>query len=95
MDPTFDLLVSLAGIAGVFVGFGALVVLTEDNDTVIAELHMTRSVVAVGLLTMVGALVPIGIGMFGVAEATLWRWASGVFLTLIALNMLRQATGLG
>ena len=62
MSSTADLLGALAGIAGIFVGFGALVVLGEDDDATAPELHMVRGVVTIGLLTLVGALVPLGLG---------------------------------
>ena len=77
MEVTSDLLVSLAGIAGVFVGFGALVALTENNEARIEELHLVRNVVVVGLLTLVAALLPVAIGAFGVGDRALWGWAAG------------------
>jgi len=43
MSPVVDLLASLAAIAGIFVGFGALVVLSKDSDSTVPELHMVRS----------------------------------------------------
>lgn len=66
MNPSFDLLVSLAEIAGVFVGFGALIVLSQQVEEGSPERHMVRQVVVIGLLTLVGALLPVGIAQFGV-----------------------------
>ena len=68
----FEIYVALAGIAGVFVGFGALVVLSDHDDDDVSEMHMVRSVVAIGLLTLVGALVPVGLGSFGIEGRLLW-----------------------
>lgn len=88
MDPIFEILVALAGIAGVFVGFGALVVLSEHDDAVASEMHMVRSVVTIGLLTLVGALVPVALGSFGVDDRLLWGWSGGAFLVLIWFGLL-------
>ena len=91
MDPIFEIYVALAGIAGVFVGFGALVVLSDYDDAVISEMHMVRSVVTIGLLSLVGALVPVALGSFGVGERLLWGWSSAAFLTLIWFGLLQCA----
>ncbi len=48
MNPTFDLLVSLAEIGGVFVGFGALIVLSQQVEEGSPEQHMVRQVVVIG-----------------------------------------------
>ena len=88
MDPIFEIFVGLAGIAGVFVGFGALVVLSDHDETVVSEMHMVRSVVAIGLLTLVGALVPVGIASFEVDNRLLWGLSGGVFLALIWMGLL-------
>lgn len=88
MNPIFEIFVALAGIAGVFVGFGALVVLSKYDDTVASEMHMVRSVVTIGLLTLVGALVPVALGSFGVDDRLLWGWSGGIFLFLIWLGLL-------
>jgi hypothetical protein len=88
MSPVVDLLVSLAAIAGIFVGFGALVVLSEDSNAPVAELHMVRSVVAIGLLTLVGALIPLALWGFGLSDRWLWGISGGLFLTLIWFGLL-------
>ena len=88
MDSIYDILVGLAGIAGVFVGFGALVVLSEDDRAKIAEMHMVRSVVAIGLLTLVGALVPVALSAFGLGERWLWGGSGALFLAMIWFGLL-------
>lgn len=88
MDPVFEIFVALAGIAGIFVGFGSLVVLSEHDDAVVPELHMVRSVVSIGLLTLVGALVPVAVASFGVDGRLLWGVSGGAFLALIWIGLL-------
>jgi len=91
MSPVVDLLASLAAIAGIFVGFGALVVLSDDSESTVGELHMVRSVVTIGLLTLVGALIPLGLGGFGLGNRTLWGLSGGLFLALIWFGLLHPA----
>lgn len=74
-----------------FVGFGALVVLSEYDDAVVSEMHMVRSVVTIGLLTLVGALVPVALGSFGVSDRLLWGCSGGAFLFLIWFGLLHPA----
>ncbi len=88
MSPSFDLLAALAAIAGIFVGFGALVVLSDDSDTTIPESHMVRAVVSIGLITLVGALVPLGLAGFGLEDRALWGWSSAAFLGVIWFGLL-------
>jgi len=88
LSPTFDLLAALAAIAGIFVGFGSLVALSEDTDAGAEEIHMVRSVVAIGLLTLVGALIPLGLAGFGLGDRALWGWSGAAFLSLIWFGLL-------
>jgi hypothetical protein len=66
LDP--DLLVALAGIAGVFVGFGALISGTSGPN----DLWLVRSIVTQGLMVIAAALVPIPIAAYGVTGHQLW-----------------------
>ena len=63
-----DLLVALAGIAGVFVGFGALISGTSGPN----DLWLVRSIVTQGLMVIAAALVPIPIAAYGVTGHPLW-----------------------
>jgi len=88
MDPTFELLATLAGIAGIFVGFGALVASSDQDGANPRDLSTITAVSVIGLLTLVGALVPIALGGFGLSGRTLWGWSSGIFFALIWLTIL-------
>lgn len=88
MDPIFEIFVGLAGIAGVFVGFGALVVLSDHDGAKTSEIHMVRNVTAIGLLTLVGALVPVMLVLFNLSDHLLWSLSGAVFLTLIWFGLL-------
>jgi hypothetical protein len=79
-------------IAGVFVGFGALIVLSGRADDDAPELGMVRQVVVVGLVTLAGALIPIGIAQFGVEGNLLWRVSSACFFGLIWFTILHPTS---
>jgi hypothetical protein len=74
-----DLLVALAGIAGVFVGFGALI---STRDAGASELWLIRNVVNGGLMVVAAALVPVVIARYDLAGHELWRLCSLIVLAL-------------
>jgi hypothetical protein len=75
----FQLLGTLAQIAGVFVGFGALISVRRGNLTRPIELTFIRGVVWTGLLVIVAALLPVALDPF-IDRLALWRLCG--FLTL-------------
>ena len=83
MTQDIDLFVALAEIAGIFVGFGALISVTRRGGIDATQLARIRAVVAVGLVVMVAALVPVGLSRYGLAGHALWSWSSLIFLVLI------------
>ena len=81
MDHDIDLLLAIAQIAGVFVGFGALISLSRDQPV---EARVTlRGVVTIGLVVLVAALLPVGLARYGLSDRTLWGWSSAAFLVVI------------
>jgi hypothetical protein len=74
-----DLLVALAGIAGVFVGFGALI---SARDADASELWLIRNVVNGGLMVVAAALVPVVIARYDLVGHELWRLCSLIVLAL-------------
>ncbi|VAV86193.1 hypothetical protein MNBD_BACTEROID02-229 [hydrothermal vent metagenome] len=52
---------------------------------------MLRGIVSVGLLTLVGCLIPVLLGRYGIENNLLWRWSSGAFFTLIWFALLHPA----
>jgi hypothetical protein len=92
VTESFDLLSSLAEIAGIFIGFGALIVLSGEKDEDPVEMGMVRQVVVSGLVTLVGALIPIGIAQFGIESGLLWRISGGCFLGVIWFAILHPTS---
>jgi hypothetical protein len=80
-DTTF--LLGIAQIAGVFVGFGALIGSTGSLKKRDESIVLINTVVIASGIVLVAALFPIGLGQYGLGEAATWR-ISGVALLLLS-----------
>ncbi len=87
-----DLFMELAGIAGVFVGFGALIAVRSGGASDAFEVAWMRGVVSMGLAAALGALAPVVISRYGLTEHEVWALSSVLFLvgfvTIFAINNL-------
>ena len=63
--PDTELFLSLAEIAGVFVGFGALISVRAGGASEPQEIAPMRLVVGFGMLTIIAALAPVTLGGYG------------------------------
>jgi ABC-type arginine/histidine transport system permease subunit len=72
-----EIFIGIAHIAGIFVGFEALISVTHQK-----EVGRIRGIVTVGLMTIVAALIPIGLGAYGVSGHSLWFLSSLIYLCL-------------
>lgn len=77
-----ELFLELAGIAGVFVGFGALIAVRTSGASP-DEVGLMRGVVSFGMLAAVAALAPVTISRYAPTEHQVWALSSA--LTLIGL----------
>ena len=80
---TLDYLATLAEVAGVFVGFAALVSTLKARETdseKAVELTMNVVIVTTSALAIFAALLPIGIAQFTSAENFIWRTSSQILL---------------
>ena len=75
-----DLFMGLAGIAGVFVGFGALIAVRSGGPSEPLEVGYTRGMVAFGVLTVVAALAPVTLVRYDLTEHQAWALSSAVVL---------------
>ena len=75
-----DLFLELAAIAGVFVGFGALIAVRAGGASDTFEVAYMRGVVSMGLLAIVTALAPVTFGRYDLAEHEVWALSSVVVL---------------
>ena len=88
MTQDIELFIAIAEIAGVFVGFGALISLTRKNAIDFPQLGRLRGVVSVGLVVIVAALIPVGISRYGITGHDLWLVCSIIFLFLVWAQIL-------
>jgi hypothetical protein len=73
---------AIAEIAGVFVGFGALISVSQQDTIHWVERGLVRGCVTAGLLAMAGAMLPVGVAFYGVEGHTLWLSCAVLFLAL-------------
>jgi hypothetical protein len=85
LSSTLDHLLSLAEVAGVFVGFAALVSTLkardapDENEIVLA---MNVVIVITSALAIFAALLPVGIAQFNLKDSILWRVSSMIMIVL-------------
>ena len=79
-----DLFLSLAEIAGVFVGFGALISVRSGGPSEAHEVAYIRSVVCAALWVVVAALAPVIVSRYGITGHDLWL-ACGLLVLVLLL----------
>ena len=84
-----DLFMELAGIAGVFVGFGALIAVRSGGASGREEVAGVRGVVSMAALTIVAALAPVTLSRYELTEHQVWM-LSAIFV-LVGLVVMTAA----
>ena len=82
-----DLLVQLAGIAGVFVGFGALISVRGGGPSEVDEVSTIRWVMSLGIWVIIAALAPVVVNRYDIAAHELRLVCSLVALVLFAVML--------
>lgn len=77
-----SLFTTIAEIAGVFVGFAALIGVTHRSRGQATERARIQAVVTTGLLVVVAALVPVAVESYRLTDRTLWVASSAAYLLL-------------
>jgi hypothetical protein len=80
-----DLFMGLAGIAGVFVGFGALIAVRSGGPSDPLEVAPMRMMVSFAMLTIVAALAPVALGRYDLTDHQVWALSSALALVGFAL----------
>jgi len=75
-----DLFLELAAIAGVFVGFGALIAVRSGGPSVPEEIGMMRGMVAFAVLTVLAAVAPVTLARYDLTEHEVWAMSSALVL---------------
>lgn len=89
-----DLFIALAGVAGVFVGFGALISAGPETGRSGAQLGRIRTSVTNGLVVIVAALIPVTLARYQLSGHALWLASSLIFLVIswmVIVTALRRA----
>jgi hypothetical protein len=79
-----DLYMELAAIAGVFVGFGALIAVRSGGASEPREVSPVRVTVAMGAVAVIGGLAPVTLGRHGLADHDVLALSSALVLAAIA-----------
>jgi hypothetical protein len=77
-----ELFMHYAEIAGVFVGFGALISMRSARPADLHDVVYLRGLLVVGVGVVVNALLPITVSRYGVQDHALWRSCALAALTL-------------
>ena len=83
MAEDLDTLLSIAEIAGVFVGFAALLTVVSRSAEVnvrAGDSFLLATVVLSSVVVIGAALVPVVLSRYGVVESTVWRASASVLL---------------
>ncbi len=75
-----ELFIHLAEIAGVFVGFGALIAVRSGGVSGRIEVSFMRTMVSMGVLVILAGLAPVTLGFFDLTEHQIWALSSVVAL---------------
>ena len=88
MDANLSILLDLAGVAGIFVGFGSLIIFFSGDQAAEGDLHMIRAVATGGLLALIAALLPVLFSGLGLEGRALWATCSAISLSTIWFTIL-------
>ncbi len=80
-----ELFIHSAEIAGVFVGFGALIAIRSGATMAVSEINAIRWVMTSGIWVIVVALAPLFIASYGVGGRELWLVSGLLALGFLAL----------
>lgn len=80
-----DLFISLAEIAGVFVGFGALIAVRSRGELGSREVSELRWVMSTAIWVVIAALGPIFVSRYGVTGHEIWLACSLLALVLLVI----------
>ena len=83
-----QLFLSLAEIAGVFVGFGALIAVRSGATMEVQEVNGIRWVMTAAIWVVIAALTPVLVSSYGVSGHELWLVGSLLALALLIVMML-------
>jgi hypothetical protein len=91
MSEDVDTLLAIAEIAGVFVGFAALLTFITRSAGAngrAASVFLLTNVILISVLVIVAALVPVVLNRYGLSQSIVWRVSSSALFVLAWLQIL-------
>ena len=88
MNFNYDIFIDLASIAGIFVGFAALITASGSGR----HPAPLKGIVNIGMLSLSASLIPVLLASYEIDSHLLWRISSGLFLFLIWYALLHPTT---
>jgi hypothetical protein len=88
METSYDILIGLASISGIFIGFTALITASDDNK----HSFLLKGVINIGMLCLVASLFPILLGKFNINKDLIWRLSGILFFIIIWFSLLHSTT---
>ena len=82
MEQSLTTLIALAQIAGIFVGFGALISFTRSGEVAVRDYHKMSGIVQTSLIVVAVNLIPIALIHLNISERDVWFYSSAMFLVL-------------
>jgi hypothetical protein len=83
-----ELFLSLAEIAGVFVGFGALISVRTGGAMEVSEINTIRWVMTIAIWVVIVALAPIIVSSYDIADHELWLACSLLALAILVVMII-------
>ncbi|MDA0348136.1 MAG: hypothetical protein O3C43_06745 [Verrucomicrobia bacterium] len=87
-----DILIGLAQVAGVFVGFGTLIIFWKNEGTTTQEVGLLRNAVTVGLIVLIASIIPLLLSTFHLSNRLIWGLSSTLFFGCIWFGLLHPQT---
>lgn len=83
-----ELFVHFAEIAGIFVGFGALISVRSAQGSDLHDVVYLTAVLALGVWVVISALVPITVSRYGVRDHALWLSSALAAIALWVVSLI-------
>lgn len=86
---TISFMYVLAQIAGIFVGFGALISASKGGSATVQEREILAGMVWIGIMLLIGAILPILVDSYGFSPAWSLRAGALIFLVMAWIGIFR------
>jgi len=92
-SDTITFMLVLAQVAGIFIGFGALISVSKQSGATQREAKTLAMLVYIGIMIMVGSLLPVLLDRYGIVAQWSLRIGAIALLMMAWLAILKTASG--